>query len=339
MSSNCRGDNDQRCGDGSGKMTSSKEECTSCEQNNNVDNITEGINSVFKLDGATACASCGKEGNGDDMNTCNKCKEVKYCNAACKKKHRSKHKKKCERRVAELHDEQLFKEVEPEECPICFLPMPIDNNTSQFQTCCGKRICNGCKLAMKMRKGKKLCPFCRMPPKSGAEAITRMKKLVDKGDANALSNLGLIYFRGNHGLPRDYQKAHELWNEAGDLGCAEAYYNLGIVYRRGDGLEVDMKKAKHYYELAAMKGHIKARHNLGVLEGDLVNDQRAFKHLIIAAKAGTKESLKLVKLGFIDGQVTKDEYEKTLRAYHERQKEMKSDARDKAAQIRAARAT
>ena len=39
------------------------------------------------------CASCGKESNIDDMNTCNKCKSVKYCNAACKKKHRKKHKK------------------------------------------------------------------------------------------------------------------------------------------------------------------------------------------------------------------------------------------------------
>ena len=37
---------------------------------------------------------------GDDINNiCNKCKQVKYCNAACKKKHRQKHKKECERRV------------------------------------------------------------------------------------------------------------------------------------------------------------------------------------------------------------------------------------------------
>jgi len=48
------------------------------------------------------CVWCGKEGNGSDMNTCNKCKSVKYCNAACKKKHRSKHKKVCERRAAEI---------------------------------------------------------------------------------------------------------------------------------------------------------------------------------------------------------------------------------------------
>ena len=49
------------------------------------------------------CANCGKEGS-EVTNTCNKCNMVMYCNAACKKKHRHKHKKDCEenvRRVAE----------------------------------------------------------------------------------------------------------------------------------------------------------------------------------------------------------------------------------------------
>ena len=64
------------------------------------------------------CANCGKEEKG--LNICNKCKDAKYCNAACKKKHRSKHKKNCERRVAELHDMELFKKPPPpEDCPIC----------------------------------------------------------------------------------------------------------------------------------------------------------------------------------------------------------------------------
>ena len=69
------------------------------------------------------CVNCGKEGN--DLNICNKCQMVLYCNAACKKKHRSKHKKKCERRVAELHNEALFNQPPPrEDCPICFLRLP-----------------------------------------------------------------------------------------------------------------------------------------------------------------------------------------------------------------------
>ena len=55
---------------------------------------------------------------------------------------------------------------------------------------------------MKMRKGKKLCPFCRMPPRSGAEAITRMKKLVDKGNAEAIYNLARFYANGSRGVTR-----------------------------------------------------------------------------------------------------------------------------------------
>ena len=56
------------------------------------------------------------------------------------------------------------------------------------------------------------------------------------------------------------------------------------------------------------------------------------KHYI-PAKAGLPESLDKVKLGFIDSLVTKNEYESTLRVYHERQTEMKSEARDKAADM------
>ena len=107
---------------GGGEETSNIKEYTSCHEQNNINNVTEEFNSVAILDDTSTCANCGKEGNSDEMNTCNKCKEVKYCNAACKKKHRTKHKKACERKVAELHEEQLFREPPPrEECTICML--------------------------------------------------------------------------------------------------------------------------------------------------------------------------------------------------------------------------
>ena len=181
--------------------TSSIKECTSCEQNN-IDTITEGIDSVAVLDDTSTCANCGKEGKSDDMNICNKCKEVKYCNAACKKKHRSKHKKACERRVAELHDEALFKEPQPnEECPICFLPLQNRDKTETFKSCCGKRICNGCIYAMMMSEGKDLCVFCRTPDAaSGKEEIKRTKKLMDKGNAWAFHLLAGYYAAGSRGL-------------------------------------------------------------------------------------------------------------------------------------------
>ena len=264
---------------------------------------------------------------------------VKYCNAACKKKHRSKHKKECERRVAELHDEELFKEHPPrEDCPICFLKLPVDPSHTVFKSCCGKSICCGCIYAMGEEargRGKiNLCAFCRVPnPSSAEEIVKRVKKLSEAGNAYAFHTLGGYYADGDS-VPQDYEKANELYRRAGQLGCAEAYYNLGNSYYYGRGVEVDKKKANDYYELAAMNGSIYARYNLGCDELEAGNHHRAFKHFVLSARAGDKKSLDKVKQGFMNGFVAKDEYANTLRAYQQQHDEMKSDDRDKAEELR-----
>ena len=99
-------------------------------------------------------------------------------------------------------------------------------------------------------------------------------------------------------------------------------------------MEIDKKKAKHYYELAAMNGDIQARNNLGCMEGQAGNHHRAFKHCLISARAGDKMSLDAVKKGYMAGYVTKEEYANTLREYQKSQDEMNSEARDKALSAR-----
>ena len=137
------------------------------------------------------CAACGKEGDG--LKFCNGCKLVKYCSRDCQITHRPKHKKECKKRAAEIHDEKLFKEVELKECPICMLPV-ISAVQTTFKSCCGKIICNGCIYAMMISEGKDLCAFCRTPPPSSIEENTnRIKKLMDKGNGEALISLqGII---------------------------------------------------------------------------------------------------------------------------------------------------
>ena len=93
---------------------------------------------------------------------------------------------------------------------------------------------------------------------------------------------------------------------------------------------VDKKKAKYYYELAAMGGNIYARHNLGCKEISAGNYQRAYKHYMIAAKAGKQASLDEIKKGFMGGVVAKDEYEQTLRIYQKRVDAETSDTRSEA---------
>ena len=275
------------------------------------------------------CAACGKEVCENGMNKCNKCDLVAYCNAACKKKHRSKHKKKCDRRVAELYDEALFKEPSPhEDCPICFLPLPLCANQITFFPCCGKDICDGCVHAMREREKAKNCPFCRS---TRVEAAAGTEKLMKKGNGNAIFMLAGLYSKGTMGMPQDWTKANELWQKAGELGHPKAYYKLAKSYYKGNGVEMDKMKAKHYLELAAMGGHAVARHHLGLFEEEEAGDvQRAFKHYIISANAGYDKSLSKVKSGFMQGYVAKDEYANILRSYQKITDEMKSDTRDQA---------
>ena len=110
-----------------------------------------------------------------------------------------------------------------------------------------------------------------------------------------------------------------------------AYCNIGYAYNKGEGVEVDEKKATHYYELAAIGGNVQARHNLGIDEEDAGNFDRAIKHYIIAAGGGHNKSLNIIKELYSDGHATKEDYTKALQLFQEYLGEIKSRQRDEAA--------
>ena len=308
---------------------------TSINSDDYIDAVTEGINRVGIDSEIHKCANCGKEGS-EVSNTCNKCKSVMYCNAACKKKHRKKHKKACERRVTELHDEKLFKQPPPlEDCPICFLRMPSLESGQIYMACCGKVICSGCIHAVQSRATKKehnICPFCRTPnPTTNEEVIKQFEKRIELNDATAICDMGCKYAEGLLGLPQNRAKALELWHRAAELGDADAYCNLGIAYDNGDGVQRDETKAAYYYELAAIRGDSYARANLGVESLEKGDKDRALKHWMITVKDGEYRSLQNIKCIYMDGHVTKDDYAKALRSYRAYLDEIKSDQRDEAA--------
>ena len=65
------------------------------------------------------------------------------------------------------------------------------------------------------------------------------------GNAHAFFVLGVYYKNGSNCIEQDFEKANELYLRAGELGCAEGYFNLGNSYRNGRGVEMDKKKAMH----------------------------------------------------------------------------------------------
>ena len=285
--------------------------------------------------------------------------QVKYCNADCQKNHWATHKKDCKLRAAELHDEALFKDPPAkEDCPICFLSMPINlvscvslppatitsvpicdyamTNEGEglqrlgmkhYYSCCGKSICKGCLHSSIVTGNVKNCPYCKTDRdgKTGEEKIEELMKRVEANDADAMYQMGSHYSGGAHGLQQDQERAMELWKQASQLGSMDAHYFLGNMFSAQGG---NLKKAKFHFETAAMAGHEVARYMLGFVDAEEGKDARAVKHWIIAASAGNQHAMHQLREFFKEGIVNRNTIDSTLTAYNNSCAEMRSEARD-----------
>eukprot|EP00985_Skeletonema_marinoi_P014910 scaffold7616_cov136-Skeletonema_marinoi.AAC.5 len=281
------------------------------------------------------CASCGAaEADHIKLKKCTACYLVKYCSVKCQKEHRPMHKRKCKKRAAELRDEILFKQPESShlgDCPICFLPLPIDNDKSNMMACCSKTICNGCDRANQMREveGKLLrkCLFCRTAaPKSQEEAARIQMKRIEVNDPVAMRRMGF-----ERQEKEDYDVAFEYYTKAAGLGNVDAHFDLSLLYNEGKGVGKDKKKELHHLEEAAIAGHTFARHNLGCLEAGNGRADRAMKHWVIAANLGDDGSLEILKDAFGKGLViSKEDFAAALRAHQAAVDATKSPQREAA---------
>ena len=146
----------------------------------------------------SVCAACGIAAVDEvKLKECADCDLVKYCSDACQKKHKSQHEEACNKRAAELRDELLFKQPESShrgDCPICFIPSPLDLETSVINLCCSKIICKGCDHANRMReiegKLKFKCPFCRKPVPTKNEPYEMIMKRIEANDPEAMRQWG-----------------------------------------------------------------------------------------------------------------------------------------------------
>jgi len=280
------------------------------------------------------CASCGIAGVDDiKLKKCTACYLVKYCSIKCQKQHRPKHKRACKKRAAELHDELLFKQNESShfgDCPICFLPLPIDNDKSNMMACCSKTICNGCDRANQIREveGKLLrkCLFCRTAaPKSQEEADRIQMKRIEVNDPVAMRRMGF-----ERQEKEDYDGAFAYFTKATALGDVGAHFLLSTMYSEGKGVGKDKKKEVYHLEEAAIGGDPDARHNLGVTENDNGRYDRAVKHWIIAANLGCDRSIHDLKVCYGNGAVSKEDFAAALRAHQAAVDATKSPQRDAA---------
>ena len=88
-----------------------------------------------------------------------------------------------------------------------------------------------------------------------ARALREWMPLALAGDTNAQYGLGRMYARGD-GVPRDFKEARHWFSLAAERGHAKAASKLGTMYEYGDGIPKDEREAAHWYSVAAKAGDL-----------------------------------------------------------------------------------
>lgn len=91
-------------------------------------------------------------------------------------------------------------------------------------------------------------------PKNVEMAIDWYTKAAEKGSAEAMNELGFLYYAGRD-IGMDYKKADNYFTEAAYANLSVAQYNLGISYYSGADKEIDLVKAYAWFNVAAKNGH------------------------------------------------------------------------------------
>jgi TPR repeat protein len=104
--------------------------------------------------------------------------------------------------------------------------------------------------------------FNGMDGRSLEEAFSVLQMGANVGDVSSMIGLGVLHEKG-HGVPRNYDKAREWYEQAVAKGDAIAMLDLGFLYQSGHGVPQDSVTARHWYEKAAEGGQPLAMSNLG----------------------------------------------------------------------------
>ena len=88
-------------------------------------------------------------------------------------------------------------------------------------------------------------------------AVQLYHEKAQRGDANAMYQLGVLYLNGN-GTIQDFEEAAKWFNSAADRNHTLAQYELGKMYRAGFGVDIDLKKSYMWLNLSAAAGSERA---------------------------------------------------------------------------------
>jgi TPR repeat protein len=104
-------------------------------------------------------------------------------------------------------------------------------------------------------------------PQDNEQAAGWFRRAGEGGSADAMLQLGGLYYFGGQGVRPDLAAAAEWFQRASDLGVAAAKFDLCDMYEKGLGVPKDLDRARRFCQDAAALGQEDARKRLSRLPG------------------------------------------------------------------------
>jgi len=122
-------------------------------------------------------------------------------------------------------------------------------------------------------------------------------KAAELGDAKAQCRIGSEYNQMSN-----YDAARKWFDKAAAQGNADAMNNLGALYYKGQGVEKNISTAAEWYLKAAMKGNSHAQYTYGaLLDIDMNQHEDAMKWYLKAAAQGDANAMNYLALLYFNG--------------------------------------
>ena len=184
-------------------------------------------------------------------------------------------------------------------CAAC--RVPVSGEEFECADCWSARYCSAVHRAAH-RAGK----HARECEALGAATLAHLRERVEKGEVQAIMQLGSAYDNAFLRLAKDVSAAVSWFERAAVLGHAQAQFNLGCAYRDGIGVEQDHAEALRRFREAAEQGLAEAQCAIGQAYysglGVAVNFERAVKYSRLGAQGGHALSMYCLGVSYLQGE-------------------------------------
>jgi len=160
----------------------------------------------------------------------------------------------------------------------------------------------GCSEQANANKTDAAAPPYNMKEVSQEEHLAKLQIKADSGNAEAQFNLGQIFMHGEgytgvtylRDVPKDNDRAHDLYQKAAIQGHSDAQFNFGMLYKLGLGVNANAETAFLWLQKAAAQGNSNAQYHIGMMydegAGTKPNLSRSSAWLALAASQGNEKA-------------------------------------------------